>query len=84
MAWVTEEKADACHVDLRNDPEIDLEMDGEQREEMLALLRGIPRHTSEGFAYEVTPRAVNKSRDRFRNLMQLHLLKDLTVFPSPH
>ena len=38
MVWVTEEKADACHVDLRNDPEIDLEMDGEQREEMLALL----------------------------------------------
>ena len=39
MVWVTEEKADACHVDLQNDPEIDLEMDGEQREEMLALLR---------------------------------------------
>ena len=39
MVWVTEEKAEACHVDLRNDPEIDLEMDGEQREEMLALLR---------------------------------------------
>ena len=39
MVWVTEEKADACHVDLRNDPEIDLEMDGEQREEMIALLR---------------------------------------------
>ena len=39
MVWVTEEKAEACHVDLRYDPEIDLEMDGEQREEMLALLR---------------------------------------------
>ena len=39
MVWVAEEKAEACHVDLRNDPEIDLEMDGEQREEMLALLR---------------------------------------------
>ena len=39
MVWVTEEKADVCHVDLRNDPELDLGMDGEQREEMLALLR---------------------------------------------
>ena len=39
MVWTTEEKADACHVDLRNDPEIDLEMNGEQQEEMLALFR---------------------------------------------
>ena len=69
MVWVTEEKADIsvpCWPAERSWARF---RDGRRtaRGDAFTTSR-IPRHTSEWFAYEVTPRAVNKSRDRFRTL----------------